>query len=563
MEQSEVEETAKMLEQEYEQLLQDREDLRTKIIQSTQNSVNMPINVQRLIWNARQQFQVKIHSKTDLTPKYIIDRVKDLFETKLNVYPENRLRSSSLFTQANLDATKLMKIYLRHLLATKHLIQNRETRLTKESFEWLLGEIGNRFESSLVHPGEMVGCIGAQSIGEPATQMTLNTFHSAGVGTKNVTLGVPRLKEIINVATTLKTPSLRIFLKDEFLESKTEVMNVGNEIEYTTLSQIIANSAIYYDPDPTTTIIEADRMLVENDAEEQRELGNEAKLEMLSPWLIRFEIDANKMRGKGLSLEKIENKLLDKLGDEDGSINIIRNLDAELREKMVFRIRIQGLEGEGDMATTPMRLREAESAILNELPLKGIKQITKYSWAQLITSQEDDIIVDKQTGKITGRSKHYIIETDGVELKGVMCHQKVNHKTIISNSVREILTVLGVEAARNSLLRELRFVLGAYNIYVNYRHLSTLCDIMTNKGTLTAITRHGINRIDSGALRKCSFEETVEILLESSMHGEVDPLSGVTENIIMGQLAPYGTGSFDIMIDAKALNANQQEMLRN
>lgn len=122
-----------------------------------------------------------------------------------------------------------------------------------------------------------------------------------------------------------------------------------------------------------------------------------------------------------------------------------------------------------------------------------------------------------------------------------------------SNNIREILSVLGIEAARYSLLHELRVVLGSYDIYVNYRHLGTLCDIMTTRGHLMAITRHGINRVDSGALRKCSFEETVEILLEASMHAEVDPLSGVTENIIMGQLAPYGTGSFDVMVDTDML----------
>jgi DNA-directed RNA polymerase II subunit RPB1 len=99
------------------------------------------------------------------------------------------------------------------------------------------------------------------------------------------------------------------------------------------------------------------------------------------------------------------------------------------------------------------------------------------------------------------------------------------------------------------LLHELGFVLGSYSIYVNYRHLSTLCDVMTTRGILTAITRHGINRVDSGALRKCSFEETLEILLEAAFHAEKDPLCGVTENIIMGQLAPYGTGAFDVMMD--------------
>ena len=128
----------------------------------------------------------------------------------------------------------------------------------------------------------------------------------------------------------------------------------------------------------------------------------------------------------------------------------------------------------------------------------------------------------------------WIIETDGDGLNKVLAVDKVDHTRTTSNSVREVLRVLGVEAARQSLIHELRFVLNSYSIYVNYRHLSTLCDIMTTRGILTPITRHGINRVDSGALRKCSFEETVEILLEAAFHAEVDPLLGVTENIIMG-----------------------------
>jgi len=102
---------------------------------------------------------------------------------------------------------------------------------------------------------------------------------------------------------------------------------------------------------------------------------------------------------------------------------------------------------------------------------------------------------------------------------------------------------------RLSLINELRFVLGSYGIYVNYRHLSTLCDVMTQRGILTSITRHGINRVDTGPLRKCSFEETVEILYEAAVFAETDNLTGVTENIIMGQLAPYGTGAFDLIVD--------------
>lgn len=102
-------------------------------------------------------------------------------------------------------------------------------------------------------------------------------------------------------------------------------------------------------------------------------------------------------------------------------------------------------------------------------------------------------------------------------------------------------------------------ILGTYGIYVNYRHLATLCDVMTQRGILTSITRHGINRVDSGPLRKASFEETTEILLEAAFFGEFDPLTGITENIIFGQLCPYGTGSFSLVTDAEALSKCSQD----
>jgi len=118
--------------------------------------------------------------------------------------------------------------------------------------------------------------------------------------------------------------------------------------------------------------------------------------------------------------------------------------------------------------------------------------------------------------------------------------------------------VLGIEAVRMSLVSELRTVLNFYGIYVNYRHLATLCDVMCQRGKLTSITRHGINRMDTGPLRKCSFEETVEILLEASVFNEVDPLRGITECIMMGKTAPLGTGSFDVVLDPSVLQEHAQ-----
>jgi DNA-directed RNA polymerase II subunit RPB1 len=324
---------------------------------------------------------------------------------------------------------------------------------------------------------------------------------------------------------------------------------VGNELEHATLSRVVTTSAIYYDPDPKETIIKADEELLEF---HNMTSLDEVDTSCMSPWIIRLELDASKMMGRSLRIEDIDNKLHEEL--PDGQVNIVRH--RELQEnsgKLVLRLRLlEFLADEDDEETVPMLLKQAEERILNELTLQGFPEITKVAYA----SRAPPCKIKKykpETGAQYTEDKNWIIETDGVALKKIMAVTNVDAVKTVSNDIIEILTVLGVEAARLSLIAELRFVLGSYGIYVNYRHLATLCDIMTTRGILTAITRHGINRIDSGALRKASFEETVEIILEAAQHAEVDTLSGVTENIIFGQLAPYGTGAFDVIMDTDML----------
>jgi DNA-directed RNA polymerase II subunit RPB1 len=147
----------------------------------------------------------------------------------------------------------------------------------------------------------------------------------------------------------------------------------------------------------------------------------------------------------------------------------------------------------------------------------------------------------------------WVVETDGINLKKVLTVDGVDPIRTTSNNCVEVLEVLGIEAARQSLLREMRHVIEFGGSSVNYRHLSLLVDVMTNRGHLMAITRHGINRADTGALMRCSFEETVEILMEAASIGERDHCTGVAESVLLGQLAPMGTGSFDIALDIEML----------
>lgn len=192
------------LETEWNQLQSDREAMRV-VFPSGNNKVVLPCNLDRMVWNAQKLFKLNVRQRTDLHPLKVLDGLQELSEKFLIVKGEDRLSK-----QANYNATLMMNSMVRSFLCTKRVIE--DFRLSSEAFDWLLGEIDSKFQQAIVHPGEMCGALAAQSLGEPATQMTLNTFHYAGVSAKNVTLGVPRLKEIINISKKPKTPSLTVFL---------------------------------------------------------------------------------------------------------------------------------------------------------------------------------------------------------------------------------------------------------------------------------------------------------------------------------------------------------------
>jgi DNA-directed RNA polymerase II subunit RPB1 len=193
-------------------------------------------------------------------------------------------------------------------------------------------------------------------------------------------------------------------------------------------------------------------------------------------------------------------------------------------------------------------LRQLENTMLNSVSLRGVPDIKR------VFLTEHDKIVTTPEGTIKPKSeKEWVLETDGVNLKTVMSISGVDFKRTYSNSCVEIFNVLGIEAARAAIMKELRGVIEFDGSYVNYRHLALLCDLMTHRGSLMAITRHGINRSDTGALMRCSFEETVEVLMEAAAVGEKDDCHGIAENVMFGQMAPMGTGAFEVALDIDML----------
>ncbi|KII94419.1 hypothetical protein PLICRDRAFT_36689 [Plicaturopsis crispa FD-325 SS-3] len=529
------------LDQEYAQLVEDRRLLRTFIFPRTDPSSPhyLPVNLQRIVQNAMQIFHIDRRKPSDLEPAYIVDAVRDLLDRLIVVRGDDPLSR-----EAQQNATLTFQMHLRATFASRRVLE--KFHLNREAFEWVLGEVEAKFNQSVVNPGEMCGTLAAQSIGEPATQMTLNTFHYAGVSSKNVTLGVPRLKEIINVATNIKTPSLSVYLEPEIARDRFLAKNVQQELAYTSLRTVTAGVEIWYDPDPTSTIIEEDAVFVHSFfAIPDEEI--ESKLHLQSPWLLRLELDRAKMIDRKLTTPYVAGRIAESFKTD---LFVIWSEDNS--DKLIIRCRVLGGadKDEDGMGTIEedIFLRQLENTMLNSVSLRGVKDVNR-----VFLMEHDKVVITKE-GSIEAREeKEWVLETDGVNLKTVMCIDGVDFKRTYSNSCVEIFNVLGIEAARNAVMKELRGVIEFDGSYVNYRHLALLCDLMTHRGTLMAITRHGINRTDTGALMRCSFEETVEILMEAAAVGEKDDCHGVAENVMFGQMAPMGTGSFDVALDIDML----------
>ena len=530
----------KQLDSEWDALCEARDFLR-KGRQDDDQATYLPLNVVRTITNARTIFKIKASHKSDLHPSEVIPAVNELLE-KLTVVKGD----DTISKEAQHNSTLLFKAHLRSRLAFKRLVC--ENRLNKLAFEHVLGEIASRFSRALVSPGEMVGVLAAQSIGEPATQMTLNTFHFTGIASKNVTLGVPRLKEILNVARNLRTPAMKVHQLPGMTADKEGAKVLRSAVEHTTLRSVTEATEIYYDPDVQSTTIDADVDMVESYWIIPDEAGVEAHRQ--SRWLLRIILGRRKLLDTGLTVQDVAAKIKENYSKDLAVIFSDNNADEQ-----VIRIRmIQDSKGEDeDDVEHDMLLKRLESHMLDTLTLRGVPGVKK---AYLTEETRVFKTADGSLKKVKDdpSSSEWLLDTEGTALAQVLSVPGIDPTRVYTNSFLEVFDVLGIEAARASLMRELTAVLSFDGSYVNQRHMSLLVDVMTARGYLVPITRHGINKADTGALMRCSFEETVEILLEAAACGELDDCRGISENVMLGQLAPLGTGEMDVFLDQKMLD---------
>lgn len=521
-----------LLDEEFRWLEEARRILRDEIFPDGNPSHPLPANIQRIVQNSQQIFKVDPRVPSDLDPAYLHTARQALCDRLVVVRGDDPI---SQLHQEN--STLLFNFLVRSHLATRRVIE--DYRLNREAFDWVVGEVEQIFNRAVIDPSEMVGTLAAQSIGEPATQMTLNTFHYAGVASKSVTGGVPRLKEIINIAVNIRTPALNVYLDREYSRTEEDAHQIMRKLTYTRLRDITASVEIFYDPKLDSTDIEEDQDFVDAFFAIPDE---DIRLELHSPWLLRLELDRAKVLEGGYEMSQIVNAIAQTVGKD---VFVIHSEDNAA--KLIIRIRVVAeKEDEELLGDEDMFLKRIEGTLLDQVELGGITGIVR------VFISEGKKVVLSQAGEYD-QEMEWFLETDGINLREVLAVDGVDAIRTYSNNCYEVFETLGIEAGRNALYKELNGVIEMGGSYVNYRHLALLVDLMCNKGQLMSITRHGINRTDAGALSRCSFEETVEILLEAAAVGDVDDCRGVAENVLLGQMAPMGTGAFDVSLDMNML----------
>lgn len=541
------------LDEEFEQLTQDREYMRQWVSKDkVEESYPLPLNIIRTIESAQTKFRIRPGTRSDLRPDEVIPRVRELLDRLIVVRGNDPLSQ-----EAQESATHLFKILLRSKLAFRRLVT--EFSLNKLALENVLGEIENRFARAHVSPGEMVGVLAAQSIGEPATQMTLNTFHFAGVASKNVTLGVPRLKEILNVAKNIKTPTMTVYQTKENAPHQEHAKKLRSLVEHTTVESVAETTELYYDPDITSTVIESDQDMVESYFIIPEDNADDP--ERQSKWLLRIVLNRRKMLDKNLSVAEVANRIKQEYDSHVAVIFSDNNADEQVIRVRVLSDTLAKDEEDLDEETQEDMLRQIEQHILEKVVLRGVEGVSRafITPVERVRTTEEGAL---QMKKSEPRCQEWVLQTTGTSLAKILSVDGVDPYRTYTNSFIEILEVFGIEATRAALLKELHAVISFDGSYVNFRHMYLLCDIMTARGHLMAITRHGINRADTGALMRCSFEETVEILLEAAACGELDDCRGISENIMLGQTAPMGTGEMDIMVDQEMLATQHSDNAR-
>jgi len=523
-------------------MIQKREEIIKNVFKNKGDSiVNCPVAFSYIINNIQGQQNINSNSLVDITPLEAFGMIEETYENleKIHYAPP----------------TQLFKVLYYYYLSPKDLLFVK--RFNKTALSVLLNTIQLAYKRAIVTPGEMVGMLAAQSIGEVSTQMTLNTFHFAGVAAKsNVTRGVPRIEEILSLSSEPKNPSLTVYLKKEEETDKDKAHAIMYMLEHTILEEIVESIEICFDPDDLNTMIEEDKSTMEqyrafeSMIDECANVSSSDDTNEKSKWIIRMVMDQTMMLEKNLTMDDVNFTLNNSYGDEISCVFSDYNSD-----KLVFRIRMNNIMKQNssrsgqkkkvnplDQSDQIYILKNFQDQLLQNIVLRGIKGINKVIMRKI----KDNVV---ETSGVFKKQDIWVLDTVGTNMMSVLALDYIDANRTISNDIVEVFNVLGIEAARQTIYNELVDVIEFDGTYINSHNFSLLCDRMTFTSKMISIFRHGINNDNIGPIAKASFEETPEMFLKAARHAELDTMRGISANVMCGQEGFYGTSAFQVVLN--------------
>jgi DNA-directed RNA polymerase II subunit RPB1 len=530
-----------------EKMIKNRSEIIKNVFKNKGDKViNCPVALSYIINNIQGQCGITSSSLVDITPLEAFEMIKNNFNNLKKIHYS--------------PPTELFETLYYYYLSPKELTIIK--RFNKNALILLLDTITIDYKRAIVSPGEMVGMIAGQSIGEVSTQMTLNTFHFAGVASKsNVTRGVPRIEEILSLSSDIKNPSLSVYLKPEDERQKDKARTIMYMLEHTRLEEIVKSTEVCFDPDDLNTLISEDKDCIEqykafeNLVDECNEISLESGETEKSKWIIRMVMDPEIMLEKNITMDDVNFTLKSCYEDQVSCVYSDFNSD-----KLVFRIRMVDIIKSGnnrggqkktkvnplDQSDQIYILKNFQDQLLQKVVLRGIEGINKVILRKVL----DNVV---ELNGVYKKQDIWVLDTIGTNLLDVLGLDFIDNTRTLSNDIVEIYNVLGIEAARQAIYNELVEVVEFDGTYINYHNYSVLVDRMTFTQKLISIFRHGINNDNIGPIAKASFEETPEMFLKAARHAELDTLRGISANVMCGQEGHFGTAAFQVVLDIEEM----------
>ncbi len=348
-------------------------------------------------------------------------------------------------------------------------------KITREQLEKLIHLAITTYYKTIIDPGEAIGIVTAQSIGEPSTQMVLRSFHYAGLREFSMALGLPRMIEIVDARRKPSRPMMTVYLMGEYARDGEKALEIAKKIQLVTIENVAKSVDIDY---ISGTIV--------------------------------IELDPQQLKYWNLTINDVK-KALDRIRGKGAEVKIEGNH---------IIITLQEVD--------PVKLRKVRDKVL-QTRLAGIKNVKK-----ALARKEGD---------------EWVIRTEGTNLEAVLTMEGVDYRRTISNDIHEVAEVLGIEAARTVIMRELKKVLDEQGLTVDPRHIMLVADVMTWSGRVKQVGRHGVAGEKESPLARAAFEVTVRNLVEAALRGEVEKFRSVVENVIAGKYVPVGTGMVELMME--------------